>query len=121
MVRRSAGAVYDLVRHAAVPFRSRDGVTEIPVAFETTGGRALLVCERPLAPLAVSIDCGARGVTVEVTSPDADVMIPIRVERIGKRPYYGLVKGGVWRHVFASGDEIAAVASLADGSAARRR
>lgn len=120
-VRRSAGAVYDLVRHAAVPFRSRDGVTEIPVAFETTGGRALLVCKRPLAPLAVSIDCGARGVTVEVTSPDADVMIPIRVERVGKRPYYGLVKGGVWRHVFASGDEIAAVASLADGSAARRR
>ena len=46
-----------------------------------------------------------------VTSPDRDVMVPIRVEGVGKKPFYGVVKNGVWRHVFADAADLSAVTS----------
>ena len=113
---RDAKAVYDLVRHERVTnFTVANGRLTIPLHLDGSDGRVFLVADRPLAPLAAKITHGADGVAVEVTSPDADVMIPIRVARVNAKPYYGVVKGGRWRHVFAAGEEVAAVTNLADG------
>ena len=91
-VNRTAGAVYDLVRHVAVPFTVKDGVTEIPVEYKTNDGRILLMTSRPLGALTVSVENG----TVTVTSSDRDVMIPIEISRADKRPYYAVVRDGVF-------------------------
>jgi len=109
-LRRAAGAVYDLVRHEAVPFSVKDGVTEMPVSYETNDGRVLMATERPLAPLVVS----ASGGKVTVMSPDADVLVPIEVRRAGARPYYGVVKGGEWRRDFGESADVT-VRNLATG------
>lgn len=55
---------------------------------------------------------------VTVVSPDKDVLIPIRVDGIGKKPFYGVVKNGSWRHVFAEAAEVC-VTNLANGQAHR--
>ena len=109
---RTAGAVYDLVKHAAVPFEVKDGKTVIPVSYTTSDGRLFLVAAKPLAALKVEVE----GTKVTVTSPDKDVMIPVEVEGFGKKPYYGVVRGGRWEHDFkqASVGEVA-VRNLADG------
>ena len=92
-LRRTAGAVYDLVRHAPVPFSSADGVTRIPVSYETSDGKALLVTARPLAPLAVSAD----GNRLCVSSPDKDVMVPFGVLAAnGKLVVSGILREGAW-------------------------
>ena len=95
-IRRLAGAVYDLVAHKAVPFASRDGVTEIPVAFETTGGKALLVADRPLGKLTATAVNGGRACSVTVCAEDRDVLIPIEVDIEGMKPYYGVIECGFW-------------------------
>ncbi len=92
-LRRTAGAVYDLARHAPVPFSCADGVTRIPVSYETSDGKALLVTERPLAPLAVSTD----GNRLFVSSPDKDVMVPFGVLAAnGKLVVSGILREGAW-------------------------
>ena len=94
-VRREAGAVYDLVKHQSVPFSVKDGKTLIPVKYETSDGRLLMVVDRPLGALKVSatpVDGGAR-VTVE--TPDRDAMIPIKVVSATGKPFYGVVAGGI--------------------------
>ena len=92
-LRRTAGAVYDLVRHAPVPFSSADGVTRIPVSYETSDGKALLVTERPLAPLVVATD----GNRLLVSSPDKDVMVPFGVLAAnGKLLVSGILREGAW-------------------------
>ena len=95
-VAREAGAVYDLVKHSPVPFTVKDGKTFIPVDYTTNDGRVFLVASRPLGELQVSVD----GTTVRVASSDRDVMIPIRVDGFGKKPFYGVVKDGSWSHEF---------------------
>ena len=112
-VRRTAGAVYDLVRHAAVPFRVENGRTVIPVSYETTDGRILLVAPRPLAGLTVF----RAGEEVVVFSPDKDVMIPIEVAVDGGKPRYGVVEDGVWRRPYPKGANLR-VTNLADGRTA---
>ena len=90
---RTAGAVYDLVRHAPVPFSCADGLTRIPVSYRTSDGKALLVTERPLAPLAVSTD----GNRLFVTSSDKDVMVPFGVYAAnGKLVVSGILREGAW-------------------------
>ena len=92
-LRRTAGAVYDLVCHGPVPFSSADGVTRIPVSYETCDGKALLVTARPLAPLAVSTD----GKQLFVSSPDKDVMVPFGVlSAKGKLVVSGILREGAW-------------------------
>ena len=92
-LRRTAGAVYDLARHAPVPFSCTDGVTRIPVSYETCDGKALLVTARPLAPLAVSTD----GKQLFVSSPDKDVMVPFGVlSAKGKLVVSGILREGAW-------------------------
>ena len=92
-VRRTAGAVYDLVRHAPVPFSSADGVTRIPVSYETSDGKALLMTERPLSPLTVSTD----GNRLFVSSPDKDVMVPFGILAAnGKFVVSGILREGAW-------------------------
>ena len=94
LIRRPAGAVYDLVKHAPVPFSSADGQTCIPVSYETCDGRALMVTARPLAPLAVEKTSGG---LLRVTSTDRDVMVPFGVYAAnGKLLQAGILRNGVW-------------------------
>ena len=90
IVNRSAGAVYDLVRHAAVPFSAEDGKIRIKVEYATNDGRLFMVAAAPLKPLAVSRDGGR----LVVTSPDCDVMIPIQVKVGEGKVFYGVVAKG---------------------------
>ena len=116
-VARKAGAVYDLVKHAAVPFRVEGGETRIDVAYETNDGRCFLVTERPLSGLKYELDGGK----LTVTSSDKDVMIPIRVDGFGK-PFYAVVKDGAWFRDFGAAPDAAfGVSSLADGAKASER
>lgn len=110
MLRRTAGAVYDLVDHRPVPFAVRNGVTEIPVTFENVDVNVYLVTEKPLGDLV----CTVSDKTVTVRSPDGDVMVPIEVRRAGAKPFYGVVKDGVWTHAFDSAEGLS-VRDLATG------
>lgn len=112
VVNRAAGAVYDLVRHSPVSFAVQDGKTRIPVSYDTTDGRILLLTAKPLGDFQVS----RKGTSVTVSSPDVDVMIPIRVEGFGRDPHYAVVREGVWKHDFGkspTGD--VRITNLADG------
>lgn len=119
-VHRRAGAVYDLVRHKAVPFSVKDGKTLIPVEYETSDGRLLMVVDRPLSRLAVSAETVDGGARVTVKTADADAMIPIKVVSASGKPFYGVVQGGKWTRTVkgASADSVSVV-NLADGSSAR--
>lgn len=116
-VARSAGAVYDLVRHAEVPFEVKDGNTVIPVSYATNDGRLLMVTAKPLAALSVKVE----GRKVTVTSPDAGVMIPIEVKGFGRKPFYGVVRDGTWEHEFRDAAAEVVVKNLADGKCAQVR
>ena len=116
-VNRSAGAVYDLVRHCPVPFESADGKTRIRLDFATNDGRLLLVVPRPLSPLSVSI----KGSEVVVTSLDKDVMVPFRLDGIGNKPFYGIVADGAWRRTFPVIGASVSATSLVDGSCSWQR
>ena len=115
-IRRKAGAVYDLVRHEAVPFSVEGDKTLVPVKYETSDGRLLMVVDRPLGPLKFKTRVAEGGVKVAVISPDADVMIPIKVTSATGKPFYGVVQGGKWMRMVkgASADSIK-VTNLADG------
>ena len=112
-LRRSAGAVYDLVAHAPVPFSCGNGETSVPVSFKTSDGRLLLFAARPLAPLVAEY----RDDGLLVRSPDSDVMIPIEIERSGKKPFYAVVRDGFWRSPAGFGKAVS-IRCLADGSVA---
>ena len=113
-VARPAGAVYDLVRHAAVPFEVQDGKTVIPVSYATNDGRLLMVTAKPLAALSVKVE----GENVTVTSPDKGVMIPIEVVCDGEKPRYGVVEDGAWTRPYKKGANLR-VRNLADGNTYR--
>ena len=49
-----------------------------------------------------------------MTTGDRDVMVPIEVRRPGEKPFYGVVKDGVWRHAFPAAKNVT-VRSLATG------
>ena len=109
-VRRKAGAVYDLERHAKAAFTVKNGITTIPVSYTTSDGRIFLVAPRELGPLAVSVADGE----VTVRSSDVDVMIPIEVVADGAKPRYGVVTDGVWKRPYKAGANLR-VRNLADG------
>ena len=113
-INRAAGAVYDLVRHCAVPFRSKGGKTCVNADFATNDGRLLLVVPRQLAPLSISAEADGE---VVVRSPDKDVMIPVEVVCDGEKPRYGVVEGGIWKRPYKSGANLR-VRNLADGRTA---
>ena len=115
-VAREAGAVYDLVRHVAVPFRSARDRTEIPVSYETNDGRAFLVTSKPLGGLSFRTD----GNRLTVTSPDRDVLIPVEVRGVCEKSLYAVVKDGTWSREFAAPGTSVVVRNLADGSLAKR-
>ena len=111
-VRRSAGAVYDLVKHMAVPFTVKNGVTEIPVSYDTNDGRVFMAVDRPLSPLVLT----RKGSRISVTSPDREAMIPIRIDGLGAKPLYAVVKDGRWSRDFEGVDKASVtVMNLADG------
>jgi len=112
-VRRKAGAVYDLARHTAVPFEVRGDQTFVDVEYTTNDGRVLLFADKPLGALAVSVAGG----TVTVTSPDKGLMVPIRVDRKGAKPFYGVIRDGIWTHAFDTAEDVR-VTNLADGTCA---
>lgn len=97
-IRRPAGGVYDLVKHAPVPFSSADGQTCIPVSYETSDGRALMVTARPLAPLAVEKTSDG---LLRVTSADRDVMVPFGVYAAnGILLQAGVLRNGTWERLW---------------------
>ncbi|MBR2837382.1 MAG: hypothetical protein IKE55_01220, partial [Kiritimatiellae bacterium] len=115
-VRRKAGAVYDLVRHKAVPFTVKDGKTLIPVKYETSDGRLLMVVDRPLGALKFKTKHVEGGACVGVVSRDKDAMIPIMVTSATGKPFYGVVSGGRWmRTIKGLSADSAKVTNLADG------
>ena len=108
-LRRSAGAVYDLVEHRAVPFSCEDGEVRVPVSLVAADGRVFLVTDRPLGVLSAETD----GSMLRVTSPDGFAMIPVGVFAEGAKPKYGVVRDGCLRLPFAGKD--VRVVNLADG------
>ena len=116
VARADTGAVYDLVAHRAVPFRVKDGKTEIDVRYATTDGRLFLLAPRKLGALSIRRE----GDEVVVTSPDADVMIPIQVKADGAKPRTGVVRDGVWRRTYPHGANLR-VTNFADGSFVKSR
>lgn len=116
-VARQAKAVYDLVRHVPVDFRVADGVTHLDVGYATTDGRVYLVADEPLRPLEVAWT--AEGLVV--TTPDRELMHPIRIAFDTGDVFYGCVKGGVWRPRFdvPPAARRVTVSSLADGRLSR--
>lgn len=116
-VARESGAVYDLVRHVAVPFRSAQGRTEIPVSYETNDGRAFLVTSQPLGDLSFKTD----GRRLTVTSPDCDVLIPIAVTGVGEKTLYAVVRDGTWSREFDKIGTSVTVRNLADGNLAKHK
>lgn len=110
-LRRRAGAVYDLVRHRAVDFEIRDGVTRISVGLDAADGAVFLVADRPLGPLSAET-CGGE---LCVTSPDWPGMIPVGVFADGEKPRYGVVRDGVYRCPVKTGSANLRVVNLADG------
>ena len=113
-VDRPAGAVYDLVRHAAVPFSVSGGQTRIPLKYTTCDGRLLMVVDRPLGKLKYRAKALPDGKTqVRITTEDRDAMIPVEVSAGGKTRY-GVVTDGEWtREVDGCGP--VRVRNLADG------
>ena len=110
-MRREAGAVYDLEKHAPTQFKVVGGTTEIPVSYTTTDGRIFLLAPRPLGSLSISVAADGE---VAVTSPDKDVMIPIEVACDGEKPRYGVVENGIWKRPYKAGSNLR-VRNLADG------
>ncbi len=87
-VRRETRAVYDLVKHRSVDFRSDKGVTRIPVRFDTNDGRLLLLLPKPIAAVTVSAPAkAAKGETFPLnitvndgSSAPVKALIPIELE-----------------------------------------
>ncbi len=131
ILRRKAGAVYDLVKHKSVPFTSDGNKTTIPVQYETNDGRVFLVTDKPLAALTMrlpdSVKHGAR-FQLTIASPDKDVLIPVKIDIQGADGYaadesgYAVVEEGVFSREIhipnnaPTGDWSFTVVNLADGS-----
>lgn len=92
-INRRVGAVYDLVRHEAVPIKTEGRQTTLPLSYETCDGRVLLACEKPLGPLKIR---RADKDAIRIETQDKDVMIPIGVFPANGRPRYGVLKNGKW-------------------------
>ncbi len=76
------GAVYDLVKHKKVPSKTKGNKTEIPVEFTINDGKILLLTDRPLGALPLSVPAKAKkgsAYELKVSSPDRDVMISVMV------------------------------------------
>lgn len=86
-VRRSAGAVYDLVKHRAVPFESREGTTSISVDFSTNDGRLFLILPKAIGTLSLTLPKTVKrgeSVRYEATLEDMEgktlqALIPLRI------------------------------------------
>ena len=117
-LKRNAKAVYDLLAHRRIDCPAKDGAISIPLSLGGAEGRLFLACDHELGALAATVKRVGGGVEVTVASPDKDVMVPIRVDGVGKKPFYGVVKNGVWRHTFAEVADVR-ITNLADGLGAK--
>ena len=113
-LRRTAGAVYDLVRHVRIPHRILpNGDTEVSLEFATNDGKCLLFSERPLGKLSVDVS----GRRIRVHGEDCDVLMPIEI-RVGGQTRYAVVRDGAYEwdclHPLDRGVQ---VVNLADGTA----
>ena len=111
--REKTAAVYDLVRHAEVPFAHAQGVTRVSLAFDINDGRALMFVPEKLTPL--DVRWTAQGLSV--VAHEHEAMIPIRLDFDDGKTFYGCVKEGAWRPAFAvpPAARTVTVTNLADG------
>jgi len=112
-VRRKAGAVYDLVKHAMIPHKVLpNGDTEVNVRYLTNDGKCLLFAEKPLGPLGLEI----AGNRIRVTSGDTDVLVPIAILVKGQPTRFAVIKDGeyVWEAPFDIKGRVRIV-NMADG------
>ena len=124
-IHRKAGAVYDLLAHRLVPStaqKEKDGFwTKFDVAFDTNDGRIFMLVDSPLKPLRLKVRTVSGQMEVCVDSDDPEVMIPIRVDVPGRRkPFYSVVRGGMWRRPFPACEGTVSVLNLADGSVVKQ-
>ena len=116
-IERASGAVYDLERHCAVPFASEGGRTTVHVDLKPCDGAVLMATAAPLKPLKVIESETSVGCVVTVYAPEKDVMIPIEVTADGlKKPFYGVIRGGMWTHDFEGVKGGFRIRNLANGS-----
>ena len=86
-VTRSASVVYDLVRHAAVPFDSKNGVTTIPVSYQTNDGRLFLLLDEAIgevtlaAPseVAADVEFAVDAAVLTVAGAPVEALIPVEI------------------------------------------
>ncbi|MBQ6470670.1 MAG: hypothetical protein IJJ33_01680, partial [Victivallales bacterium] len=71
-INRCVSSVYELSRHVEVPFESKDGVTTIPVQYETNDGRLFLLLDEPIE--AVSLEVPAEVSADIATAFSAEVL-----------------------------------------------
>ena len=77
-VNRKAGAVYDLVRRCAVPFRIENGKTVIDVSFDGAGGKLFLVLDAPLKKFALNVKSNGEVIAKSGTSAVIPVQLIVR-------------------------------------------
>ena len=118
-LKRNAKAVYDLLAHKRIECPAKDGAISLQLSLKGAEGRLFLACDRELGALTAAVKRVDGGVEVSVATADKDIMVPIRVDGVGKKPFYGVIKGGVWRHTFAEATAEVRVTSLADGAVAK--
>ena len=89
--RKNTGAVYDLVHHKKVPFRSRNGETVLQVKTPAAEGHIFLLTEKPLKDLRLSLPASVKqgsAFTIKAELPSYSSYLPIEVlvlDPAGKR------------------------------------
>lgn len=99
-VNRKAGAVYDLVKRCAVPFKVVNGKTVIDVAFDGAGGKLFLLLDSPLKPFTLVVKPNGEVIAKSGTSAVIPVQLTVRDPK-GKETddtHYGAAVNGEFRY-----------------------
>jgi hypothetical protein len=81
-VRRPVGAVYDVIRHRQIPFKSEGGITSIPLEFGTNDGKLLLLLPAPITELKVGVPAKVKSGQTFVleVKVNAKARLPLKIE-----------------------------------------
>ena len=99
-VNRKAGAVYDLVRRTAVPFKIVNGKTVIDVAFDGAGGKLFMLLDTPLKKFSLNVKPNGEVIAKSGTNTVIPVQLIVR-DPSGKETddtHYGSAVKGEFRY-----------------------